>query len=290
MNIESPTIFGVVNITEDSFSDGGRWLDPDAAVKHALDLVADGADVIDLGAASSHPDARAVAPEEEIARLAPVIGRLESEGVPVSVDTFEPETQRWALGRGVAYLNDIQGFPDPAVYPELARSGARLVVMHAVQPRGRATRIRTDPAKVFEGIVAFFETRLAELDRAGVRRERIILDPGMGFFLGSNPEPSLVVLRGIGRLRERFRLPVLISVSRKSFLANLTGRSTDQLLAATLAAELFAAAQGVDHVRTHDVRALRDALRVLSALRDPTDAQAQPTSPPSGGRARGRTR
>jgi dihydropteroate synthase len=269
MNIRRPTIFGVVNITEDSFSDGGLWLHPDAAVKHALDLVADGADVIDLGAASSHPDARSVLPEEEIARLAPVIDCLESGGVPVSVDTFEPETQRWALGRGVAYLNDIQGFPEPAVYPDLRRSDARLVVMHAVQRLGRATRIRTDPQTVFEGVVAFFETRLAELDRAGVSRERIILDPGMGFFLGSNPEPSLVVLRSIGRLRERFGLPVLISVSRKSFLANLTGRSTDELLAATLSAELFAAAQGVDHVRTHEVRALRDALRILTALTDP---------------------
>ncbi|HEV2302695.1 MAG TPA: dihydropteroate synthase, partial [Stellaceae bacterium] len=134
----SPTIFGIVNITQDSFSDGGRHLDPAAAVEHALRLAAAGAQVIDLGAAASNIAAAAVGSQEEICRLDPVVTALDAHGLALSIDSFAPATQRWALARGVAYLNDIQGFADASLYPELAKGKARLVVMHAAQGRGRA--------------------------------------------------------------------------------------------------------------------------------------------------------
>ena len=263
-----PQILGIVNITEDSFSDGGRFLAPDRAIAHALALVEAGAAVIDLGPASSHPDAAPVTAEEEIRRLAPVMDALAARGVAMSVDSFQPQTQRFALARGVAFLNDIQGFQDAEIYPELAASSCKLIVMHAVQGRGIATRVEVEPASLPDRVAKFFSLRIGALERAGIARSRLILDPGMGFFLGSQPEASLVMLRDLKNLKARFGLPVLVSVSRKSFLRTLTGRGLEQAGTATLAAELFAAAQGVDFIRTHDAAALRDGLKIWSLLQE----------------------
>ena len=263
-----PRIFGIVNITADSFSDGGRFLDTEAAIVHARALAAGGADVVDLGAAASNVDAEPVGFEEEIRRLEPVVAALAADGASISVDSFAPEAQRFALTRGVDFLNDIQGFPDPSLYPELAAAKCRLVVMHAVQGRGRAQRVELSAEAVSDRIRDFFTERIAALERAGIARERLILDPGMGFFLSSRPEASLRALAGIDRLKREFGLPVLVSVSRKSFLRVVTGRSSAaELGAATLAAELFAADKGADYIRTHDPTALADALTVLAALR-----------------------
>ena len=264
-----PTIFGIVNVTEDSFSDGGRYLDPAAALAQARALAAAGADVIDLGAAASNVDAKPVAPEEEIRRLEPLISALKADRTRVSVDSFLPEVQRFAIARGVDFLNDIQGFPDPSFYPELAAARCRLVVMHAVQGRGRAQRRELSADQVWDRIGGFFRERIAALERAGVARGRIVIDPGMGFFLSSRPEASLHVLARLGELKRTFGLPVLVSVSKKSFLRAVTGRATaGELGAATLAAELFAAKHGADYIRTHNPGALADALRVVGALRD----------------------
>ena len=264
----SPCLFGIVNITEDSFSDGGRYLDPTAAIAHARALVAAGAEVVDLGAAASNTDARPVGATEEIRRLDQVIAALAADGAQISVDSFLPGVQRFALGHGVAFLNDIQGFPDPSLYPALAAASCRLVVMHAVQGRGRAQRLELSPGKVWDRIATFFTERIAALERAGVARERIIIDPGMGLFLSTRPEASLRVLTGLGRLKRDFGLPVLVSVSRKSFLRAITGRaSAGETGAATLAAEIYAAEMGADYIRTHDPGALADALKVMAALR-----------------------
>jgi dihydropteroate synthase type 2/dihydropteroate synthase type 3 len=262
----APKILGIVNITEDSFSDGGKYLEPRSAIVRALELVDDGADGVDLGAASSNPDAKHVAPDEEIRRLDPVVAALAERGIAVSIDTFKPEVQRWAARRRVAYINDIGGFPDAAVYADLAHAECKLIVMHSVQRGRRATRVETDAAMVIGGMLRFFEERIAALERAGVRRDRLVLDPGMGFFLGANVEPSLHALAEIPRLKKTFGLPIHVSVSRKSFLGTLTGRGHDERGAATLAAELYAASQGVDFIRTHEVRALADGLKVLAAL------------------------
>jgi dihydropteroate synthase type 2 len=261
-----PRIVGIVNITGDSFSDGGLYLDPERALAHGRALVEAGADVVELGAAASGPEAGEVPPEEEIRRLRLPLDRLLGEGTAVAVDSFQPAVQRYGAARGVAYLNDIQGFPHPEVYGDLARSRARLVVMHSIQRRGKATRTRADAETVRRRLYEFFEERLRALEAGGIARERLVLDPGMGLFLGANPEPSLLVLRELRELKRAFGLPVLVSVSRKSFLGSVTGRGVRERGAATLAAEIFAARQGVDFIRTHDVAALRDALAVLAAL------------------------
>jgi dihydropteroate synthase type 2 len=266
--VPTPTILGIVNVTEDSFSDGGRFLDTAAALAHARALVAAGAHIIDLGAAASNVDAKPVTAAEEIRRLDPLIAALAADGTPVSVDSFMPEVQRYAIRRGVAILNDIQGFPDPSFYPELADASCRLVVMHAVHGRGRAQRVELSADAVWDRIHAFFADRLIALEYAGVARERLILDPGMGFFLSSQPEASLRVLARLDRLKRAYELPILVSVSRKSFLRAVTGRSSAaELGAASLAAELHAAQLGADYLRTHDPLALADALKVVAVLR-----------------------
>lgn len=273
-----PLIAGIINITEDSFSDGGRYLDPAAALAHARKLRADGADIIELGPAASHPDSAPVTAAEEQRRLAPVLEQLAADGIPVSVDSFQPGTQRFAISAGAAFLNDIHGFSDPGMYPVLAASGCRLIVMHSVQPAGPATRVETDPAAVWSGIGRFFMRRLAALEAFGIGRDRLIIDPGLGYFLGSTPEPSLWVLARIRELKCTFGVPVLVSPSRKSFLRTVTGKSVTQSGPATLTAEIFAALQGADYIRTHDVAATRDALTLLTAI-------TREARPPGGGPA-----
>jgi dihydropteroate synthase type 2 len=258
----APTLLGIVNVTADSFSDGGKYLEPQAALAHAHALLAGGAHGLDIGAAASNPNSQPVPPDVEIARLAPVIAAL--KGVPLSIDTFSPEVQRWCLAQGVAYLNDIHGFPDPELYPALADGDAKLIVMHAVQSDGRARADDVPAGTIFQRILEFFDARLAALTAAGIGRDRLIVDPGMGMFLGRHPEASYEVLRRTAELKQAFDLPVLISVSRKSFLR--AGRPASEAGPATLAAELFACHAGADYIRTHDPAALASGLMVWDAI------------------------
>lgn len=266
MKAKRPKILGIVNITTDSFSDGGLYLNTDKAIEHALQLAEDGADIIDLGAASSNPQTSPVSVDEEINRLRPVIKALQEKGIAISVDTFKPEVQRFCLEQQVDYLNDIQGFPYPEIYPHLARSSCKLIVMHSIQRIGPATIIDTKPEELPASITTFFAQRVDELKAAGVASDRLILDPGMGFFLGSNPESSVIVLKNIGQLKQSFSLPVLIAISRKSFLGKITGSDVKTRGAATLAAEIYSYQAGADYIRTHDVKALSDALKILERL------------------------
>lgn len=261
-----PALFGIVNITADSFSDGGHYLDPAAALAHAKQLVADGADVLDIGPASSHPDAGDVSPDDEVARLQAVWPELQSLGVPLSVDSFQPQTQAWALAHQAAWINDINGFAEPSFYPQLADAEARLVVMHAIQGKGIATRAAPPEGDIWTHILRFFEARLTALTQAGIARERLVLDPGMGFFLGNDPQTSLAVLADLARLKHAFDLPVLVCASRKSFVRAVADVALPDSLPATLAAELHAAAQQVDYIRTHEPAPLRRALLVQKAL------------------------
>ena len=262
-------ILGILNVTRDSFSDGGRYLDTDAAVEHGLSLVADGADLVDVGAESSHPDSEEVPATEELRRLLPVVGALVEQGVRVSVDTWRPEVAREVVERGAEFVNDITGLEDERMLELLAATGARCIVMHSTSTAARAER-RTAPEVIVERVRAFFEERLERAEAAGVERSRLVLDPGMGFFLGRTPAASLTVLRDLERLRG-LGAPLCVSTSRKSFLGELVGRPVGQRGAATLASEIWAWTQGVEFVRTHDARSLRDALRVLEAIRGAGD-------------------
>jgi dihydropteroate synthase type 2 len=262
-------ILGILNITSDSFSDGGRYLAPGAAVFHAQAMAQSGADIIDIGAASSHPDAQPVTVEVEIARLDSVVPELRAKGLSLSIDTFAPEVQRWALRQDIDYLNDIHGFPDATLYPALAQSKAKLIVMHMVQARGVAVRTEVPQTEIFGRVIAFFDARIQALTDAGVARDRLILDPGMGQFLGSDPENSWILLRRLPELKARYGLPLLVSVSRKGFLRKLVNRPPLEAGGASLAAELFAEAQGAAYIRTHAPGALRDGLKVLKNIGKP---------------------
>ena len=267
-----PQVLGIVNITRDSFSDGGRYLAPAAALAHARALARAGADILDLGPASSHPDASAVSPQEERRRLAPVLPKLLQEGYVCSVDSFHTATQAWALRAGAQWLNDVQGFADEAFYEELAAQDCRLIVMHKLGARGKAQRLAQTADAIYDAIARFFDARLGALERAGVSRARVVLDPGMGFFLGAGPAPSLRMLAQWPRLKARFGAPMLLSMSRKSFLWKTTERSVASAGPVSLAAELWAVMQGIDYLRTHDVAQLHDSLRLWQAVEDEAGA------------------
>jgi dihydropteroate synthase type 2 len=265
-------IFGILNITDDSFSDAGRFLDPKAAREHARSLMANGANALDVGAASSNPRSKHVPSEVEIARLKPIVALARKQGWPISIDTFSTETQLWALKAGADYVNDIQGFPDPELYPRLAQSRAKLIVMHSVQERGKAQKIDTDPQSIVGRVADFFEERTNALMAAGVSRDRLVLDPGMGLFVGTKPQVSLMILRRLGIIKSALGMPMMVSVSRKSFLRTLVGRELKDIGPATLAAELYAALHGADMIRTHDPKQLRDALTIWSHISGQSEA------------------
>lgn len=274
--MNTPQVVGIVNITADSFSDGGKFLEPEAALAQAEVLADGGADIIELGAASSNPNAGHVPPELEIERLSAVLSRLTTK-LPVSIDTAKPEVQRWVLSQGVGYLNDIKGFPDKSVYKELADADAKLVVMHCISDLDKAVRAAKTVREVLDSIDEFFNRRVSALEAAGISRERLILDPGMGFFLSSSPEPSFAVLGRTAELKKKFGLPVMISVSRKSFLRNLAAPEASDIGLRTLAAELYAAEQGADYIRTHDARALRQGILVQEAIGRAISGEKRPS-------------
>jgi dihydropteroate synthase type 2 len=260
-----PEIVGIVNLTEDSFSDGGRFLDPTAAIAHGERLLGEGADWLDLGAESSNPDGQAVPPGEQIARLRPVLEHFARRGARLSVDTHHPEVMRAALDLGAGMINDITALADPEAARVLAGASVPVVIMFSRSGGARAGRTVQPHLGLIEEMIAFFQRRLGALHDLGVRGERLILDPGMGFFLGSNPEPSLFVLKHLAALAPLGR-PLYVSTSRKSFIGAVLGRPPGERGWGTVASELWALARGAAYVRTHDVRALADAWRLWRAI------------------------
>ncbi|MGC6487656.1 MAG: dihydropteroate synthase [Planctomycetota bacterium] len=265
--MQRPGIFGIVNVTRDSFSDGGRFFSAEAACAHAEELRRAGADVLDLGAESTHPDSEDVAADEELRRLEPVVGALVEQGVPVSVDTTKADVMRRVIGLGASWINDVHGFRDEASMQTAADAPAavRFVVMFSRSQGPRAERRAAGAEGLFDELRAFFDERREAFAAAGIAPERVVFDPGMGFFLGRDAAPSLLVLHRLEELAASHG-PLLVSVSRKSFLGEVTGSPVSQRGAATLAAELWAARRGAAFVRTHDVRGLRDALAVEAAI------------------------
>lgn len=262
-----PEIFGIVNVTRDSFSDGGRFLAADAALEHAEQLLQDGADVLDIGAESTHPDAEDVSDVEEVRRLEPVVGPLVAQGATVSVDTTKPRVMRAMVELGARWINDVNGFRDEDAMQVVADApeAVRFVVMFSRSQGPRADRRDHASEGLLGDLRAFFDERQRMFAAAGVSRARVVFDPGMGFFLGRGALPSLTVLRHLHPLCESHG-PLLVSVSRKSFLGEVTGSPVAHRGPGTLAAELWAAQQGAAYVRTHDVKALRDALAVAAAI------------------------
>jgi dihydropteroate synthase len=253
---------GVVNVTPDSFYDGGRHADPRAAIEHARRLVAEGADLLDIGGESSRPGADPVPADEELRRVLPVLDGLREVGVPVAVDTTKPEVMGAALEHGAAMINDITAFASPGALEVVARSGAALCLMHM---QGRPRTMQADPVygDVVAEVRAFLAARAQACAAAGIARERIVLDPGFGF--GKTVDHNLALLAHLGKIAA-LGFPVLAGWSRKSSLGRITGRPAEDRLAASLAAALLCAERGARMLRVHDVAATRDALAVLAAV------------------------
>jgi dihydropteroate synthase len=257
-----PLVMGVVNVTPDSFYDGGRHADAQAAIAHARRLAEEGADLLDVGGESSRPGAAPVGADEELARILPVLEGIAELGLPASVDTTKPEVMRAALAAGAAMINDITALGTPGALEAVAAADAGVCLMHM---QGSPRTMQADPqyADVTAEVRDFLAARAAACERAGITRDRIVLDPGFGF--GKTLDHNLTLL---ARLREIAALgfPVLVGWSRKSSLGRITGRAAEERLAASLAAALIAVQRGARIVRVHDVAATRDALAVLAAI------------------------
>jgi dihydropteroate synthase len=261
--LDRALIMGVVNVTPDSFSDGGRFLDPGAAIDHARRLVEEGADIVDIGAESSRPGADVVVTaEEELGRLMPVLKGLRDLSVPMSVDTVKPEVMRAAIGEGAAMINDINALRAPGALEAVAASGVGVCLMHMQgEPRNMQHAPRYDDVVV--EVKTFLAERAAAAQAHGISRERVVIDPGFGF--GKTVGHNFELLRNLGRIAE-LGLPVMTGWSRKSTLGTITGRPAAERLAASIAAALLAVQHGARIVRVHDVAATRDAFAVLAAF------------------------
>lgn len=262
-------VMGIVNVTPDSFSDGGLWLDETAAVAHALDLVQEGVDILDVGGESTRPGATPVEDREELRRVLPVIRRLAKEvPVPISIDTRKPAVAAAAVEAGASIINDIEANrPDDDMARLVASSGAGYVCMHM---QGSPVTMQVAPAyrDVVAEVTEFFEERMLRLASAGVAREQIVLDVGIGF--GKTDAHNLRLLAALGRFTRHGR-PLVLGVSRKSFIGRLLGAGVSDRLPGTLACTTWAVHAGVQIVRTHDVRPTREAIRMTESIRAHAD-------------------
>ena len=265
---ERPLLMGVLNVTPDSFSDGGRWVEPDVAAQRALEMRDEGADIIDIGAESTRPGSDGVSPDEQWRRIAPVLERLQGKGMCVSIDTSDPGVAERSLGAGASIINDVRALADDATADAVARSKAGVVLMHM---KGTPRTMQKDPHydDVLVEVRDWLAERVQRARRAGVADEAIALDPGIGF--GKRLEHNLeLIAQGADALAPLGR-PVLIGLSRKSFMQHLLGLGVDERLEAGLAATAIAVFRGAHVVRTHDVRATHRALGMADALRGAQD-------------------
>ena len=268
LDLDRPVVMGVINVTPDSFSDGGRFLALPAALARAQELFAEGAAIVDVGGESTRPGAADVDETEELRRVLPLIERLAgSLAIPVSVDTRKPLVMRRAIEAGASLVNDVSALAAPGALAAVAESGAAACLMH-MQGEPRTMQDAPHYDDVVGEVRAFLKARVAACERAGIPRSRLLVDPGFGF--GKSLEHNLALLRGLGELAAD-GLPVLAGLSRKRMISALTGRGEGDRLAGSLAAAVIAAMNGARVIRAHDVRETVDALRVVaeaSALRD----------------------
>lgn len=262
LSLDRPLLMGVVNVTPDSFSDGGRYFSPASAVAHARRLIDEGADLLDIGGESSRPGAAPVNLDEERRRVLPVLEALLATGVPLSVDTQKPELMREAATAGAAMINDINGFEAAGALEGIADTACAVCIMHkqgSPQTMQQAPRYHDVVAEVG----AYLRQRVDAAVAAGITRERIVIDPGFGF--GKTLDHNIGLLRGLGKLAKS-GVPVLAGLSRKSMIGALTGRAVDGRLPGSIAAALIAVRHGAAILRVHDVAETRDALAVWMAV------------------------
>jgi dihydropteroate synthase len=255
-----PLVMGILNVTPDSFSDGGQFLDSTRAIAHAAGMAKQGADILDIGAESTRPygGAKPVSEDDEMARLAPVLPSVVKFGVPVSIDTIKSSVAAWALDQGAQIVNDVWGLQrDAGMAPLVAERGVSVIVMH--------NRENADPVlDIVADITAFFARSLEIAARAGIAREKIVLDPGIGF--GKTPEQSMSCITRLAEFK-RFGLPLLLGASRKRFINTVTPSEPSERIGGSIASHLLAVENGAQIVRVHDITETVQALRVTAAIR-----------------------
>lgn len=267
LSLATPLIMGIVNVTPDSFSDGGRLADVQGAIRHALKLQEEGADILDVGGESTRPGAAAVSADEEIRRVLPLIEALVGHGCVVSIDTKKPEVMRAALDAGAAMVNDVMALRVPGALEMVAASDAAVCLMH-MQGEPQSMQKAPSYTDVVEDVKQFLQGRVQVCEAAGITRDRLLIDPGFGF--GKTLEHNLRLLKHLGRLTES-GVPVMVGLSRKTMLGTLTGRDVEAREFAGVAAHLAAAARGARIVRVHNVTAMRDALVIWNAVEEQQD-------------------
>jgi len=262
LDLSRPLVMGIVNVTPDSFSDGGQHLLRDAAIAHAQQLIADGADIIDIGGESTRPGAQPVGVQQELDRVLPIIEALNDAPLPVSIDTCKPEVMQAALAAGAQMVNDINALQDAAALQAVAASAAAVCLMHK---QGDPQTMQQQPhyTDVVAEVSEFLRGRIAAAEAAGIARTRIVIDPGFGF--GKTLAHNLALLRELEKLAG-LGVPVLAGLSRKAMLGALTGQDVNHRVAASVAAALIAVQRGASIVRVHDVRATVDALKIWNAV------------------------
>lgn len=261
-DLQRPLIMGIVNVTPDSFSDGGHFFDAPRAIAHGLQLVAEGADILDIGGESTRPGAQAVDLGEEIDRVLPVLLGLRDCGVALSVDTQKPAVMQAALAAGADMINDVNAFQLPEALATVAQSKAGLCLMHK---QGEALTMQQNPQyfDVIKEVSDFLSARVQAAQAAGISSERLVIDPGFGF--GKNLEHNIALLRQLGDLGQ-LGLPILVGLSRKSMLGKLAQREVHERVYASVAAAILAVLKGAKLLRVHDVQATRDALAIVNAV------------------------
>jgi dihydropteroate synthase len=259
LKLGRPLVMGILNVTPDSFSDGGQFLDAASAIAHASAMAGQGADILDIGAESTRPygGAQPVSADDELARLKPVLPAAVKLGLPVSIDTIKASIAAWALDQGVSIVNDVWGLQrDPDMARLVAERGVPVIVMH--------NREAADPAiDIVADVIAFFFRSLEIAGRAGIKHEAIVLDPGIGF--GKTPEQSIVCIARLAEFK-RFGLPLLVGASRKRFINSVTPSPPDERIGGSLASHLLAVKNGAAIIRAHDVAETVQALRVAAAI------------------------
>jgi dihydropteroate synthase len=266
LDLGRPAVMGILNVTPDSFSDGGFYFDPDKAVARARQMVEEGADIIDVGGESTRPGATPVTAEEEIARVVPVIERLARElAVPISVDTSKPEVMRAACAAGAGFINDVRALRAPGALETAAALGVPVCLMH-MQGEPRTMQDNPQYRDVVAEVRDFLAERLAVAERAGIPRARLIVDPGFGF--GKTVGHNLALLRDLGTIAA-LGVPVLVGLSRKSLIGKLLGLPVERRLHASVALALIAVQNGARIVRVHDVGPTVEALRMWAAVAEP---------------------
>jgi dihydropteroate synthase len=264
LDLTTPVVMGILNVTPDSFSDGGRWLNQEAAVAHALEMVAQGAAIVDVGGESTRPGAAEVSEEEELRRVVPVVEALAQRiQIPISVDTSRAAVAQAACAAGATMINDVRALTRPGMLQIAAASNAAICLMH-MQGDPRDMQAAPSYARVVAEVVDHLRRRVNDCKNLGVESDRLVVDPGIGF--GKRLEHNLALLRQLDRLRE-LSLPILVGVSRKSLIGALTGRGVGERLPGSIALATASVLAGASIIRAHDVGPTVDAVKIAAALR-----------------------